>query len=193
MIVKANQDSLEAGTRVRDCLDFAAEITAAHPIPFLFMTYYNILFKYGVEAFFKKAAELAIRGFIVPDLPPEEGKEFLALAGKYGIAPIMIFAPTSTEERMRELAGHADGFIYCVARRGVTGRKTEFDQPFHDYLARCRKSTDLPLAVGFGISDREDVAALAGQADIAVIGTRTIRLVEEEGPEAVGPFIAGLR
>lgn len=193
MILKANQDSIEAGTRVRDCLDFAAEITATHQIPFLFMTYYNILFKYGVEEFFKKAAGLKIRGFIVPDLPPEEGEEFLSLAKKYEIAPIMIYAPTSSEKRMRELAGHADGFIYCVARRGVTGKKTEFDQEFNDYMARCRRSTDLPLAVGFGISDREDVDSLIGQADIAVLGTRTIRLVDDEGPTAVGPFIAGLR
>jgi tryptophan synthase alpha chain len=193
MILKANQDSIEAGTKVRDCLDFAAEITAAHPIPFLFMTYYNILFKYGVEKFFKKAADLNIKGFIVPDLPPEEGEEFLALARKYEIAPIMIYAPTSTEERMRELAENGDGFIYCVARRGVTGKKTEFNREFNDYMGRCRRSTDLPLAVGFGISNKEDVDSLKDQADIAVIGTRTIRLVDEEGPTAVGPFIAGLR
>ena len=156
-------------------------------------TYYNIIFKYGVEEFFIKAAELNIRGFIVPDMPPEEGEEFLALAKKYEIAPIMIYAPTSTEERMQELAGYGDGFIYCVARRGVTGKKTEYDPEVNDYMARCRRSTDLPLAVGFGISDRQDVDSLIGQADIAVLGTRTIRLVDEEGPTAVGPFIAGLR
>ncbi|MFO7604775.1 MAG: tryptophan synthase subunit alpha [Desulfurivibrionaceae bacterium] len=193
VILKANQKSLAAGAKVGDCLDFAAGITAAHRIPFLFMTYYNILFKYGVEKFFRKAAEIRIKGFIVPDLPPEEGEEFLALAKKYEIAPIMIFAPTSTEERMRELAKHGDGFIYCVARRGVTGGKTELDRDFRDYMARCRSATDLPLAVGFGISNRQDVDSLAGQADIAVIGTRTIRLIDEQGPAAVGPFIAGLR
>jgi tryptophan synthase alpha chain len=193
MIVKANQDSLATGTRVRDCLEFAAEVSAAYEIPFLFMTYYNILFKFGVEKFFKKAVEIGIKGFIVPDLPPEEGAEFLALADEYGIAPILIYAPTSTEERMRELASHARGFIYCVARRGVTGKQTDFTSDFEAYLARCHKATDLPLAVGFGISSREDVKYLTGQADIAVIGTATIRMVEERGPEAVGPFIAGLR
>ena len=193
MIVKANQDSLAGGTKVAECLAFAAEMTAAHKIPFLFMTYYNILFKYGVERFFQKAEEIGIRGFIVPDLPPEEGREFLGLADKYNIAAVLIYAPTSTEERMRELARHARGFIYCVARRGVTGKQTDFTDDFEPYLARCRKSTELPLAVGFGISTREDVRYLTGKADIAVIGTATIRLVEEKGPEAVGPFIAGLR
>jgi tryptophan synthase alpha chain len=193
MIVKANQDSLAAGTRVRDCLEFAAEITATYDIPFLFMTYYNILFKYGVERFFRQAVEIGVKGFIIPDLPPEEGREFLALADKYDVAPILIYAPTSTEERMRELAGFARGFIYCVARRGVTGRQTDFTSDFEAYLSRCRKATGLPLAVGFGISTREDVHYLTGKADIAVIGTATIRLVEERGPAAVGPFIAGLR
>ena len=193
MIVKANQDSLANGTRVKECLEFAAEMTATHKIPFLFMTYYNILFKYGVERFFQKAVEIGIQGFIVPDLPPEEGQEFLALADKDQIAPILIYAPTSTEERMRELAGHARGFIYCVARRGVTGKQTDFTGEFEPYLARCRKSTELPLAVGFGISTKADVQYLKDKADIAVIGTATIKLVEEKGPEAVGPFIAGLR
>jgi tryptophan synthase alpha chain len=192
MILKANQEAIAAGVRVRDCFDFAAEMTARHDIPFLFMTYYNILFKYGVEEFFKKSQELGIKGFIVPDLPPEEGGEYLKLARKYGIAPIQIFAPTSTDERMKFLAAHAEGFIYCVARRGVTGSKTHFDQAFDDYLGRCRQATRLPLAVGFGISTREDVRLLAGKADMAVIGTATIKLVEEQGVEAVGPFIAGL-
>jgi len=193
MIVKANQDSLAGGTKVAECLEFAAEMTATHKIPFLFMTYYNILFKYGVERFFQKAVAIGIQGFIVPDLPPEEGQEFLELADRYDIAPILIYAPTSTEERMRQLAKHARGFIYCVARRGVTGKQTDFTSDFEAYLARCRTSTSLPLAVGFGISTREDVKYLTGQADIAVIGTATIRLVEEQGPEAVGAFITGLR
>ncbi len=193
MILKANQDSINAGTRVRECLDFAAEITSTYKIPFLFMTYYNIMFKYGVEEFCRKAAEINIKGFIVPDIPPEEGEEFLALAKKYNIDPILIFAPTSTDERMKQLASYAGGFIYCVARRGVTGKQTDFDAGFDEYIARCRNATDLPLAVGFGISDRNDVNMLKGKGDIAVIGTRTIKLVDEEGAEAVGPFIAGLR
>jgi len=193
VILRANQDSIAAGTKVHDCLAFAAEMTATHNIPFLFMTYYNILFKYGLEEFFAKAREIGIRGFIVADLPPEEGGTYLDLAQKYEIAPIQIFAPTSTQERMHYLATHGHGFIYCVARRGVTGKKTEFDRDFQDYINRCRQATTLPLAVGFGINSREDVDFLKDKADIAVIGTATINLVEKEGADAVGPFIAGLR
>ena len=142
---------------------------------------------------FKKAKEIGIKGFIVPDLPPEEGEEYLQLAKQYEIAPIQIFAPTSTDDRMRELSNHANGFIYCVARRGVTGSQTSFDEEFHNYLSRCRAATELPLAVGFGISNKEDVDVLTDKADIAVIGTATIKLVEEKGAQAVGTFIAGLR
>ena len=193
VIIKANQDSRQHGTRVRECLEFAEEMVKTHDIPFLFMTYYNILFKYGEEEFFKKAAQLGIEGLIVPDLPPEEGASYLKLADRYGIAPILIYAPTSSEERMRELEAHGKGFIYCVARRGVTGSKTSFDSAFNQYIDRCRRSTKLHLAVGFGIRDRTDIEAVTGRADIAVIGSETIRLVDERGAAAVGPFIAALR
>lgn len=193
VISKACQESIAHGITVRQCLDFAAEMTKEHSIPFLFMTYYNIIYRYGQEAFFKEAKSMGIKGLIVPDLPPEEGAAYLELAKEHDIAPIQIFAPTSTDERMGELAKAAEGFIYCVARRGVTGRKTSFGGDFDDYLRRCRAATDLPLAVGFGIRDRGDVDALVGKADIAVIGTRTIRLVEEEGAPAVDSFVASLR
>ncbi len=193
VIVRANQAAIKNGIKVADCLAFAAEMTASHDIPFLFMTYYNIIFKYGERSFFEKARACGIKGFIVPDLPPEEGESFLQLAAEYEIAPILIFAPTSTDERMRVLASHGRGFIYCVARRGVTGTKSVIGRDVLDYLQRCREATRMPLAVGFGIQDRDDVSALIGRADMAVIGSQTIRLVDEKGAGAVGPFIAGLR
>ncbi len=193
VILKANQDALATGIKVKDCLAFGAEMAAEYDIPFLYMTYYNIIFKYGEEAFFKKAASDGITGVIVPDLPPEMGKSFLQLADENHIAPILIYTPTSTDERMEELAEYGRGFIYCVARRGVTGKKSEFGEDFYSYLKRCKTATALPLAVGFGIQDKEDIKALKGKADIAVIGSRTIQLVESDGAKAVGPFIAGLR
>lgn len=193
MILKANQESIAKGARVEECLQFAGEITKEFHIPFLFMTYYNILYKYGLEEFINRAYDLNIKGFIIPDLPPEEGREYLDLVRKQHMAPIQIFAPTSTKERMQRLAENGAGFIYCVARRGVTGKKTDFDQDFNEYIRRCRSATSLPLAVGFGIRSKDDVDFLTGKADIAVIGTETIRLVDEKGAAAVGPFIAGLR
>jgi tryptophan synthase alpha chain len=193
VILKANQDALRSGIKVEDCFSFAEKIVQEFPqVNFLFMTYYNIVFRYGEETFIKRSADIGIKGFIVPDLPPEEGKSYLELSRQYGTSPVMFFTPTSTDDRMREVAGKGDGFIYCVARKGVTGRQTEMDDSLADYLNRCRQATDLPLAVGFGIGNRQDIAMLEGRADMAIIGTATIRLVEEKGPEAVGPFMASL-
>ena len=193
MILKANQESISRGVKLAQCLEFAAEITAEFHIPFLFMTYYNILYKYGIAEFLDRAYDINIQGFIIPDLPPEEGKEYIEQVKSRNMTPIQVFAPTSTKERMQLLAQNGAGFIYCVARRGVTGKKTDFDQDFNEYIARCRSATSLPLAVGFGIRSKKDVDFLSGRADIAVIGTETIRLVDEKGAEAVGPFIASLR
>ena len=193
VILKANQDALAAGIRVEDCFAFAAAMVREFPgVNFLFMTYYNIVFRYGLSEFIARSAEIGMRGFIVPDLPPEEGGEYLKLAADHDMGAIMFFTPTSTDERMAEVAGQGGGFIYCVARRGVTGAHTEMDTNLDTYLARCRAATDLPLAVGFGIGSRGDVAMLEGRADMAVIGTATIRLVDREGVAAVGPFISGL-
>jgi len=193
VIARACQESIARGTRVADCLEFAGQVAAAHRIPFLVMTYYNIVFRQGEQTFLDRCRRIGIRGLILPDLPPEEGEGFLRAAKRTGIDPIPIFAPTTTDTRMHELESAGDGFVYCVARRGVTGAATRFDAGLEGYLERCRAATDLPLAVGFGIRSREDVAALRGKADIAVIGTETIRLVDEQGPAAVGPFLAGLR
>ncbi len=193
VILHANQSSLARGTTVAECLDFAREVTQSFPIPFLFMSYYNILFKYGVERFASAMAERHLRGAIVPDLPPEEGQDYLRAMATNDLAPIFIYSPTTSNERMKYLASVARGFIYCVARKGVTGLDTAFSDQLQTYLGRCRSATSLPLALGFGVKDRADVDFLKGKADIAVIGTQTIRLLDSQGVEAVGAFIQGLR
>ena len=193
VILRANQEVLAGGTRVQQCLAFAERVTKAFDIPFLFMTYYNILFKYGVAAFAEEMARIGMAGAIVADLPPEEGQDYLAAMQARGLAPIFIFSPTTNDARMRMLAEHGRGFVYCVARKGVTGQRTAFSDELEAYLARCRRATALPLALGFGVKDRTDIDFLRGQVDIAVIGTETIRLVDQLGVAAVGPFIRGLR
>lgn len=193
VILKANQQALAQGITVGQCLDFAAKVAADFDIPFLVMTYYNILYKYGVERFAADLKKKGLRGAIVPDLPPEEGRDYLNAMAANDLAPIFIFAPTSNDERMRLIAEHARGFVYCVARKGVTGQQTQFSRELEAYLARCRQATNLPLALGFGVKDRSDIQFLTGKADIAVIGTQTIRIVDEQGPGAVGPFIESLR
>lgn len=193
VILHANQKALASGATVKKCLDFAQKVTRTFDIPFLFMSYYNILFKYGIDRFASTMVEKGLRGAIVPDLPPEEGKEYLEAMQKYDLAPIFIFSPTTTDERMQYLASFGRGFIYCVARKGVTGATTSFSAGLEKYLARCREATDLPIALGFGVKEKADIDFLKGKVDIAVIGTQTIRLVDNEGVSVVGDFIKGLR
>jgi tryptophan synthase alpha chain len=193
VILHANQKALAGGTTVAQCLDVAAEVARAHDIPFLIMSYYNILFRYGVDRFVRAMAERGLRGAIVPDLPPEEGKEYLDAMARREMDPILIFAPTSSDERLTYLGSLARGFVYCVARKGVTGAHTAFSRDLETYLGRCRRATRLPLAVGFGLKTKGDVDFLRGKADIAVIGTETIRLMEREGIEAAGEFLRALR
>ncbi len=192
VILKANQDSLARGATIDDCLAFGAEMCATHDIPFLYMTYFNIIYKYGEQRFLDQAVKAGIQGLILPDLPPEEGADLCKTAKQKGIAPIMIYSPTSTDERMEELANYGAGFIYCTARKGVTGTHSELDAEFTSYLERCRRATSLPLAVGFGIQNRTDIEALIGVADMGVVGSQTIKLVDRHGSEAVGPFISQL-
>jgi tryptophan synthase alpha chain len=192
VILHANQKALEAGATVQGCLDFAKNVTKTFDIPFLFMTYYNILFKYGVDRFASEMAKDGLKGAIIPDLPPEEGGDYLQAMEVNDLAPIYIFSPTTSDERMKYIASFAKGFVYCVARRGVTGADTAFSETLGIYLNRCRRATDLPLALGFGVKDKNDIDFLKDKADIAVIGTQTIRLVDKEGVGAVRGFIESL-
>ena len=193
VILHANQKSLSRKTTVQKCIDFARKVTGTFDIPFLFMSYYNILFKYGVGRFTEAMVQSGIKGAIVPDLPPEEGRDYLDAMEKQNLVPIFIFSPTTPDKRMKYLASFGRGFIYCVARKGVTGVDTDFSKQLKKYLDRCRKATDLPLALGFGVKEKKDVDFLKGKADIAVVGSQTIRLVDKEGIGAVGEFIKSLR
>ncbi len=193
VILRANQRALEGGATVQQSLALAKRVTETFDIPFLIMTYYNILFKYGTGRFVTEMADRQLKGAIIPDLPPEEGDDYLEAMEKHGLDPILIFSPTTSLDRMKYLSAFAKGFVYCVARKGVTGQDTSFSDELGSYLSRCREATDLPLAVGFGVKQKEDVDFLKGKADIAVIGTQTIRIVEEKGVDAVGDFIRSLR
>ena len=193
VIVRANQRALERGATVEACLNLAERVVREFDIPFLIMTYYNILFCYGVNDFISAMARKGLQGAIIPDLPPEEGHNYLEAMQTHDLAPILIFSPATSDKRMKYLDSFGRGFIYCVARKGVTGADTSFSTGLDSYLVRCRKASCLPIALGFGIKGRADVGFLRGLADIAVIGTETIRLVEEQGIASVRGFIRGLR
>ena len=192
VILNANQKSIENGTCVKKCFEFAKKTAKKFDIPFLFMSYANILYKFGMEEFSDQMAAMNLKGAIVPDIPPEEGKEYINAMEKNKLCPIFIYTPQTSDIRMKYLDSYARGFIYCTARNGVTGNKTQFSHELETYLKRCRKATKLPLAVGFGIKSKNDINYLKGKADIAVIGSETIRVVDEKGIKAISDFIRNL-
>jgi tryptophan synthase alpha chain len=193
VILRANQEALEAGSTVDKCFEVATEVARRFDVPFLFMSYYNVLFRRGVAEFVNRSQQAGLRGAIVPDLPPEEGAEYLAAMKEAALDPIFIYSPNTTDARLKVIAQHASGFVYCVARKGVTGSATAFSTELSSYLARARAATTLPLAVGFGVKEKPDVDFLRGKADIAVVGSETLRVLERGGVAAVGPFLEGLR
>ena len=192
VIVRANQRALEGGASVMDCLNLAKKAVKTFRIPFLIMSYYNILFKFGVKRFIRNLSNCGFRGAIIPDLPPEEGQEYLDSMQVHNLAPILLFSPTTTSDRMKYITSFSGGFIYCVARKGVTGTNTNFSEGLATYLKNCRECTSLPLALGFGIQQKSDIDFLKGKVDIAVIGSQTIRIMEEKGVAAVRNFLRGL-
>ena len=193
VIVHANQEALRGGATVEGCLNLAETAARNFDIPFLLMSYYNIPFRYGVVRFVAAMSHSGLRGAIIPDLPPEEGRAYLDAMHAHNLAPILIFSPTTSLDRMSYIASYGRGFIYCVARKGVTGETTNFSEELASYLRRCRKSTSLPLALGFGIKEKSDIDFLKGKADIAVIGSQTIRVMEQKGVASVEDFIRRLR
>jgi tryptophan synthase alpha chain len=193
VIVGANERALRNGATVERCIDHARDLAESFSIPFLIMTYYNIPFRYGMKRFVATMAKNNLRGAIIPDLPPEEGEEYLAAMAQYGLAPIFTFSPSTSSRRMKTISSFGEGFIYCVARKGVTGSKTQLSEDTRGYLERARKATSHPLAVGFGIRTKADIDFLRRKADIAVIGTETLRIMEKEGIASVGNFVSSLR
>ena len=192
LFVKANQESLAQGTSVEQCFSFMARVAAHFPFRVLMMGYYNTAFKLGHAAFVDKLAGAGGVGFILPDLPIEEAAELFALAMAKDLAPIVLMTPTSSEARLRTLAAAARGFVYAVARKGVTGTATSMNEEVGVFLERCRAHTRLPLAVGFGVSTREDMDFIAAHADIAIIGTAALRAWEANREQGLKDFFAGL-
>ena len=190
----ATYTALTQGTTVRDCLAMCRELRAAGvDQPFCAMTYYNPLFAYGIQRFVDDAVASGIDGLIVPDLPPEESEELEAACRKAGLATIYLLAPTSTEERIRFVASHCTGFIYMVSVTGITGARTELPPDLADFVARVRRHTRLPLAVGFGIGTGAQASAVAGIAEGVIVGSALVKAAAgEQGVAQVQALAAEL-
>lgn len=192
LFVKANQSAIDSGVSVADCFEFMRKVTAHFSFKIIMMGYYNTVFKTGHEVFLNKLADAGASGFILPDLPVDEAQELYQLGKTLDLAPIILMTPTNSDERLTRLAESAEGFVYTVARRGVTGSQTEMDNEVAVFVGRCRQVTDLPLAVGFGVSDKKDIEFIGKHADIAVIGTAALKAWENGKEIALTAFFTDL-
>ena len=193
-IQKASYQALKHGTTPDTCLRAAAEIRRRIKTPLVFMTYYNPVLNYGLEAFCRNCVKAGINGLIVPDLPPEEGRELETTTQKHEIDLIYLLAPTSTEARIKEVGKRSRGFIYLVSLTGVTGARDSLSTDLESFVKRVRGNSALPLCVGFGISNEGQAKRVAAIADGVIVGSRLIQLLEEdETLESLKAFVTGLR
>lgn len=184
-IMKACEQSLQNGTRVEDAFKIAEQLSHEVTIPLLFMAYYNTVFKYGTERFCKHAHAVGIRGLIVPDMPIDEEREehFITSCQKYSLNNIQVISPTSTDERLKKNAMVARDFVYFTAQQGVTGAKDALNPQLIAQLQKVREFFSLPIAVGFGISKKEHIRKLTPYADIAVVGSALIDIINTSNKE----------
>jgi len=190
--VRANHGAIEAGTAWETYFDLAARASERFSFEIVFMGYYNSVFRMGAERFCRSLSEAGMKGFILPDLPPEEAAELNAVARDFELDPILIMTPTNSPARLAEIGRQTSGFVYCAARKGVTGRKTDLSEGVPAFLERCRKATSVPLGLGFGIGTAADVRELRGLADMAIIGTAGLVAWEERGPDGYRQFLQSL-
>ena len=179
-IQKASYQALRQGITPRDCLEMARELRRRVDTPLVFMSYYNPILNFGLEAFCRASVEAGLDGLIVPDLPPEEGVELGASARKHGLDLIYLLTPISSEARIALVAERSDGFIYLVSLTGVTGARQALPADLEGFVGRARKVTDKPLCVGFGVSNPEQAERIARIADGVIVGSRLIQLIDED-------------
>ncbi len=192
LFVKANEQSLKAGTTVDQCFEFMKLASERFAFKILMMGYYNTAFKMGEDVFVKRIQEAGGVGYILPDLPVEESDNLHRLSAEAGIEPIILMTPTSSEKRLAQLGAASRGMVYVVARRGVTGSKTNMGDDVTSLVARCRQHTSVPIGVGFGISSKADLDALRGSADLAIIGTAALKTWEASGATGLKTFFKDL-
>ncbi|MDR2532451.1 MAG: tryptophan synthase subunit alpha [Oscillospiraceae bacterium] len=186
VIQEADERALLGGCTVDKLFDMVKKVRGKVEIPLLFMSYINPVFVYGKARFMQKCAECGIDGIIIPDLPFEERDELSAECAKYNITLISMIAPTSGE-RIEVIAKEAEGFIYCVSSLGVTGVRGEINTDISEMIKRVKSVSDVPCAVGFGISAPEQVREIAAVSDGVIIGSAIVKIIGEHGRECVEP------
>lgn len=187
VIQQANLRALKGGTTTDKIFDMVKKVRKSVKIPLVFMTYANVVYSYGTENFIKKAKECGISGIILPDVPYEEKEDFAPICESYGLDFISLIAPTS-KERIAMIAKEAKGFVYCVSSLGVTGVRSEITTDIGAMVKLVKKYSDIPVAIGFGISTPAQAKKMAEQSDGVIIGSAIVKLVEQYQENCV-PYI----
>lgn len=195
VIQGANLRALRGGVTTDKIFDLVRDLRRDVKVPMVFMTYANVVFSYGAERFISTCREIGIDGLILPDVPYEEKEEFLSICRRYGVDLISLIAPTS-EDRIAMIAREAEGFLYIVSSLGVTGVRSEIRTDLSSIVETVRQNTEIPCAIGFGISTPEQAAKMAGISDGAIVGSAIVRLIGQYGkdaPKYVGEYVKGMK
>lgn len=195
VIQGANIRALKGGVTTDKIFDFVRELRKEVTVPMVFMTYANVVFSYGSEKFIATCKEIGMDGLILPDVPYEEKEEFQSICDQYDMDFISLIAPTS-ENRIAMIAKEAKGFLYIVSSLGVTGTRTEIKTDLSSIMEVVRRNTDVPCAIGFGISTPEQAKKMAGLSDGAIVGSAIIKILEKYGTEApkyVGEYVKSMK
>lgn len=195
VIQGANIRALKGGVTTDKIFDFVRELRKEVTVPMVFMTYANVVFSYDSEKFIATCKEIGMDGLILPDVPFEEKEEFQLICDQYDIDFISLIAPTS-ENRIAMIAKEAKGFLYIVSSLGVTGTRTEIKTDLSSIVEVVRQNTDVPCAIGFGISTPEQAKKMAGLSDGAIVGSAIIKILEKYGTEApkyVGEYVKSMK
>lgn len=188
VIQEADERALGAGCTTDKLFDAIKEVKDEMHVPMVFMTYINAIYTYGKEKFMERCVECGMSGVIVPDMPYEEKEELSGVCRKYGVELVSLIAPTSNE-RIQMIAKAAEGFLYCVSSLGVTGVRSEITTDIGEMINKVREVTDIPCAVGFGISTPEQAKEMASVSDGAIVGSAIVKIVAQYG-EACVPHVA---
>lgn len=177
-IQKASERALQQGVNVRNVLDLIADLRRQTKIPFILMSYCNPIYVFGIERFFKEAKSAGVDGLIVPDLPPEEARDFILQSRRTLIDLIFLAAPTTPVERLEKIIKVVTGFLYYVPLTGVTGSELRGKEAIGERIRRIKSLTEKPVAVGFGISRPEEAREIASDADAVIVGSALVRIIE---------------
>jgi tryptophan synthase alpha chain len=191
---RAGLRAMAQGMAVRPALDLVARLRTRTEIPFLIMTYYNLVLRYGLARFAHEAVSAGLDGLIAADLPPDAAEELTGEARRAGLATVFMAAPTSTPERIRAVAAASTGFVYCVSRTGVTGVRDALPEGLPELVSRIRAATATPVCVGFGISRAAQAREVARVADGVIVGSALVQMIEEHPRDIgrVGAFVREL-